>query len=65
MPQLVDMLSVLQGILWLLLALLAEVPPAVRSASSSADPLFAHHDVISQVLIILNLNGIVISSLQY
>jgi len=58
------MLSVLQGILWLLLALLAEVPPAVRSASSTADPLLAHHDVILKVFIILNLNGIVISSLQ-
>jgi len=64
LSQLVDMFLVLQGILWLLIALLAGLPPAVSTATSSTDPLFAHHDVMSQVFIILNLNGIVIFSLR-
>ena len=64
LPPPVDTFSVLQGTLWLLIALLAEVPPAVSSASSFTEPPFAHHDVMSQVFIILNLNGIVIFSLR-
>ena len=47
LPQLVDMFSVLQGILWLLIALLAEIPPAVCSANSSTEPPFrsSRHNV--------------------
>ena len=52
------MLSIRKGVVWLILATLAEVPPAVSSASILAHPLFAYHLVTSQVLIILNLNGI-------
>ena len=52
------MLSVRKGVMWLLLATLAEVPPTVSPACFLAHPLFVHHLRTFQVLIILNLNGI-------
>jgi hypothetical protein len=62
-----DALSILtcfrfcKGIMWLLLATVAEIPPLVSSAYSFSRPFYAHLHVTSQVLIVLNLNGIVIS----
>ena len=58
------MFSVRKGVLWLLLATVAEVPPAVCSslAFPLAHLLFAHRHVTSQVFIVLNLNGTVFSS---
>ena len=57
------MLSVRKGVMWLLLATVAEIPPLVcpSPAFPLAYPLFAHrhHDVTLQVFIILDLNGIV------
>lgn len=49
--------SVLKGVLWLLLATVAEVPGGV-SSEYSCTAHFPHHRVMSQVFIILNLNGI-------
>jgi len=48
-----------KGVIWLLLATAAEVPPTVCHVSFLAHPRFANHHVTSQVLIVLNLNGIV------
>jgi len=48
-----------KGVIWLLLATAAEVPPTVCPVSFLAHPRFANHQVTSQVLIVLNLNGIV------
>jgi hypothetical protein len=50
--------------MWLLAATIAEVPPAVGSASSLAHPLVAHHLGTLQVLIILDLNGIFFFSFE-
>lgn len=58
LPRPIDMHSVYKGVIWLLLATVADVPPAVRSTSSIVFPLLSHHDVTSQVFIILNLNSI-------
>ena len=44
--------------MWLFVATVAEVPPAVGSASALAHALVVHHLGTLQVLIILDLNGI-------
>jgi hypothetical protein len=46
--------------MWLVLATVAEIPPAVSPRFCLSQTLFVHHHVTSQVFIILNLNGIVI-----
>jgi hypothetical protein len=46
-----------QGLLWLLIATIAEVPSTVRLGYSFALFLFAHRNFSPQVLMILNLNG--------
>ena len=51
--------SVRKGVLWLLIATVAEVPPAVNLACSPVHPVSLITMQTSQVLIILNLNGIV------
>jgi hypothetical protein len=52
--------SKFKGIIWLLFATLAGIPP---TASSPSFPvyLFSHHYMNGQVFIFLNLNGIVYS----
>jgi len=52
------MFSIRKGVMWLVVATIAEVPPAVGSASSLAHALVVHHLGTLQVLIILDLNGI-------
>jgi hypothetical protein len=51
---------ILKGIIWLLIATVAEVPP---TASFASLPIyhFSHHYMNDQVFIFLNLNGIVCS----
>jgi hypothetical protein len=53
------MSSVRKGVLWLLVATLAEVPPAVSSAYSLTCT-FSLIAITSQVFIIMNLNSIVV-----
>ena len=53
---LTNVMFVLKGIIWILLAVAAEVPAAVRLCILSAFR-FAHHYLTSQVLVFLNLNG--------
>ena len=45
-----------QGLIWLLIATIVEVPPVVRLVILW-DHSFAHHCFTSQVFILLNLNG--------
>ena len=54
------MVSVRKGVVWLLLATAAEVPPTVCPVSFLVHPRFANHQVTSQVLIVLDLNGSVV-----
>ena len=46
-----------KGLIWLLLAIVAEVPTSVRLVITLATFLFAHSYFMSQTLMILNLNG--------
>ena len=45
-----------EGVIWLLVATIADVLPAV-SGQTDVLLLSAHHDVISQVFLCLNING--------
>ena len=45
-----------KGVIWLLVATIAEVPPAV-SGLTHVPLLFAYRDIIPQVFLCLNLNG--------
>jgi hypothetical protein len=54
--QFTHILSVPKGVIWLLLAATAEVPPTVGSACFSY-PFFSSPPSASQVLLSLNLNG--------
>ena len=49
---------VYKGIVWLLLATVAELPPTVRLGILLASLIFAHGYFVPQVFIFLNLNGI-------
>lgn len=50
--------SVYKGVIWLLLATVAEVPPTVCLDILLAPLVFAHRPYLPQVSIFLNLNGI-------
>ena len=58
------MFSVCKGVIWLFVATVVGVPPAVGSASSLPHALVAHHLGMLQVLIILDLNGILFFSFE-
>ena len=45
-----------KGVIWLLVATIAEVPPAV-SGQTCVPLLFAHRDIMSKVFLSLNLNS--------
>jgi len=53
--------SVRKGVLWLLFATMADVPPAVSVECFLVQSLFVQYRVTSQVLTIMNLNGNVVS----
>ena len=52
-----DVSSVSKGVIWLLLAVAADVPPTVGPALFLSDHCFVNCRVLSQVFIVLNLNG--------
>ena len=62
---LTNVMFVLKGIIWILLAVAAEVPAAVRLCTLFAPLVFAHRYFTSQVLIFLNLNGMFCFSLAH
>jgi len=55
-----DMLSIRKGVIWLLMATAAEVPPTVGPIYFIAHLLCVHCSVMLQVFLILNLNGTVV-----
>ena len=52
-----DVISVPKGVIWLLLAVAADVPPTVGPAIFLSDHCFVNCRVPSQVFIVLDLNG--------
>lgn len=58
------LISVHQGLIWLLIATVAEVPPVVRLAIllDRSPLLLAHSYSTSQVFVFLNLNGRILFS---
>jgi len=52
------MLSFWKGVFWLLVAILAEIPPVVSLTTFSVVHFFVHLEFMYQVFIILDLNGI-------
>jgi hypothetical protein len=53
-----DVIFANKGVVWLLIATVAGVPPAVRSAFPLAPLILPHRHIVLQVLVLLNLNGI-------
>jgi hypothetical protein len=53
--------SVRKGVLWLLFATMADVPPAVSAECFLVQFLVVQYRVTSQVLTIMNLNGDAVS----